>query len=292
MSLGTATVSDSFTRPAPLINYGSAYTSESFGPQSESTLPAAAYPIAGTVAGISEEEHREIDQAILDRSDRARRIEQLADYVDTIHPDRLVQVAETIATGALYTAGPPTPPREPAAIVRTTPVGEPEWIASVDEIAGTPQPDILPIESRPEPMADLTDLLGYVGQAANIYQQFQSPPPAQNLNATEYPGSWQDWLDGPTDLLEPTAAPPVTSIPTGGNVAAPYAGGCISQRDRRIAAASGVSPEAVDRVLHYARQGRRRRRRMLTKSDLGDIAAARAVMSASDFKVWLAKATR
>ncbi len=261
------------------------------------SIPAAAH--SRPVEGISEAEHAEIDAAAAEIIRRTERVEQLEQFVGTIHPDRLLDIAGNIAHGRV--AGPPLPdgfptvaaPEEASAPnVFATPVGRPEWIASVDEAPWQAQPDPFSAEPEGKPMADLTDILGFVGQAANIYQQFQDPPPVQNLNAQQYPGSWQDWLDGPTDLLEPSPTP-TTSLPNGGAVATPYAGGCISQRDRNIAAASGVSPEAVDRVLHFARQGRRRRRRMLTKSDIGDISTMRQILGGGEaFKVWLAKATR
>ena len=66
--------------------------------------------------------------------------------------------------------------------------------------------------------------------------------------------------------------------------------GCISQRDREIAARAGVPAEVVDRVLAAARHGRRRRRTIITKSDIRGIAAAKQVLGNGEaFKLWLAK---
>jgi len=68
--------------------------------------------------------------------------------------------------------------------------------------------------------------------------------------------------------------------------------GCISQRDIDIAAATGASPELVDVILKLGRRNRRRKR-MLTKSDIGDISTMRQILGGGEaFKVWLAKATR
>ncbi len=299
VSLGTAELADAFAPVERLVNYGAVYDRESFGPSDSPSVPAEAYLVSQSLGGISEAEHREIDAAAAEHAARAERVEQLEEFVGTIHPDRLLDIAGNIAHGRY--AGPPEPPvdlfeatpqEEPAPEVFTTPVGRPEWIGSVDEAPWEAQPNPFPTESIGETMAALTAILGYVGTAANIYQSFQQP--AAPTQAPTY-NPVLDWLDGPTDLFRPDLAPanPVTSLPSGGSVATPYAGGCISQRDRRIAAASGVTPEAVDRVLHYARQGRRRRRRMLTKSDIGDISTMKSILGGGEaFKVWLAKATR
>jgi len=68
--------------------------------------------------------------------------------------------------------------------------------------------------------------------------------------------------------------------------------GCISQRDIDIAAATGTTPELVDVILKLGRRNRRRKR-MLTKSDIGDISTMRQILGGGEaFKVWLAKATR
>jgi len=257
--------------------------------------------VRAAVVGISEAEHREIDAAAAEQQSRAERVEQLGAYVDTIHPDRLLDIAASISRGDRI--GPPLPPQsvaeapyqeEPAPNIFTTPVGLPEWVGSVDEAPRTPEPDLSPPEPEDEPMAVLTDIMGALAQAGTIYQSFQQQPAPFPAAQAPYQGSWRDWIDGPMDVLAPSGTPPTptTSLP-GGTMALPYAGGCISRRDQEIAAASGLSPEAVDRVLYYARKGRRRRKRMLTKSDIGDISTMRQILGGGKaFDVWLAKATR
>jgi len=270
------------------------------GPPTGSSVRFLQYAAPIVAAGISERENREIDAAIEEQSLRAERIEQLGEFKETIHPDRLLDIAGNIAEGIYATVPPPpriaAPEEVLAPVVQTQPVGRPEWVGSVGEAPWTPEPDTLPPEPGDQSM-DLSSILGAFSTAADIYgtiQTARAPPPQAFVApgpapATPYDNSWQDWVDGPLNFLEPS-----TSIPSaGGTVPQAYSGGCISQRDRRIAAASGVSPEAVDRVLHYARQGRRRRRRMLTKSDVGDISTMKAILGNGEaFKLWLAKATR
>jgi len=96
-------------------------------------------------------------------------------------------------------------------------------------------------------------------------------------------------------MILPPYVNPETRRPALG--VAPSAGGgipvgCISQRDIDIAAAAGTTPELVDLVLKLARRNKRRRR-MLTKSDIGDISTMRQILGGGEaFKLWLAKATR
>jgi len=104
----------------------------------------------------------------------------------------------------------------------------------------------------------------------------------------------------PTRMAPPA---PLTIAPTGATPRAlpPYLNeqtrrvttvGCISQRDIDIAAAAGTSPEMVDLVLRLGRRNRRRKR-MLTKSDIGDISTMRQILGGGKaFELWLAKATR
>jgi len=100
---------------------------------------------------------------------------------------------------------------------------------------------------------------------------------------------------GPADTLPPYVNP-TTRVSTTNVVPITTAGrvpvGCISQRDIQIAAAAGTSPEMVDLILKLGRRNRRRRR-MLTKSDIGDISTMRQILGNGEaFKLWLAKATR
>lgn len=239
--------------------------------------------------GISPAEHAEIDAEIEARAVRAQRVEQLGEYKESIHPDLLMQTAAAFASGEIV--GPPKPPpTQDLANIFTQPVGQAVPVGNMVPAARAPEPNIS--QDRPEEQSmDLSTILGGLSSAAQVYstvQQARQPAfqPVQQLAPTNpYNNSWQDWLDGPTDWLAPNAP---TSLPNAGGPV-----GCISKRDVEIAQRAGVDPATVDRVLAAARHGRRRRRRMLTKSDLGDIAAAKSIMgNGENFKVWLAKATR
>ena len=116
----------------------------------------------------------------------------------------------------------------------------------------------------------LPDLIGGITEAW-AGREFNTPPPIEMV--------------GPP--LPPGYTPPPNQIPT---LPAGGAVGCISQRDVAIAQAAGTSPEMVDRVLALARRGRRRRRRLVTQSDLKDIAAMKQVLGGGKaFETWLAK---
>lgn len=92
--------------------------------------------------------------------------------------------------------------------------------------------------------------------------------------------------------LPPYINPQTRVTPTNVTPMRTTAVGCISQRDIDIAAATGTTPELVDVILKLGRRNRRRKR-MLTKSDIGDISTMRQILGGGEaFKVWLAKATR
>ena len=116
----------------------------------------------------------------------------------------------------------------------------------------------------------LPDLVGGIAEAW-AGREFATPPPSEVV--------------GPP--LPPGYVPPANQIPT---LTGGQAVGCISQRDVAIAQMAGTSPEMVDRVLAIARRGRRRRRRLVTQSDLRDIAAMKQVIGGGKaFETWLAK---
>lgn len=292
MSLGTVTLDASpFPTPPSLINYGTAYGPGSFGPRSSDarySVPIA--EVARAVGGISEAEHREIDAAAAEQADRAERVEQLSEYVGTIHPDTLLAAANRIAEGVFQGPPPPPPTIGPPVVFEAPPVA-----ARPPSVAAAPrsvESDLRSVESGEEPMANLTDLWGALGNIGTAYVQARyTPQPQQAIfqqTAADYPGSVQDWLDGPLNVLAPdepaqAVIPPAIS---GGLRTV----GCISQRDIEIAARAGVTPETVDVVLAASRYGRRRRRSLVTKSDIRGIAAMKQVLGGGEaFKLWLAK---
>jgi len=127
--------------------------------------------------------------------------------------------------------------------------------------------------SADAPLTSIPDLLG--GLASTYLTSAVSSPAAAQLPP----------YINPSTQVSATNIVPITagSRPTVG---------CISQRDIQIAAAAGTSPEMVDLILKLGRRNRRRRR-MLTKSDIGDISTMRQILGNGEaFKLWLAKATR
>lgn len=257
---------------------------------------------------ISPAEHREIDAAAAEQASRAERIEHLGEYVDTIHPDRLLEIADNIAAGRRQ--GPPASLPMPGLPVREEPYTEARTEEGATNVYPLPQgvpnftrrsldtpariePDLLPPEPEDEPMADLSGLFGNI--ASGVAGNFFDTSPGWDYGFDDLAGDVIDYFNDPVGP-QPGQQPrqPTTSLPsTGGTRMGPYNGGCISERDRRISQLSGVSAESVDRVLHYARQGRKRRKRMLTKSDIGDISTMKSILGGGEaFKMWLARATR
>lgn len=113
-----------------------------------------------------------------------------------------------------------------------------------------------------------------------VGQYFGQPMGPTNLGAANLP-----------PYINPSTQVSATNVVPIGTAGRPTVG-CISQRDIQIAAAAGTSPEMVDLILKLGRRNRRRRR-MLTKSDIGDISTMRQILGNGEaFKLWLAKATR
>ena len=180
---------------------------------------------------------------------------------------------------------------------------DPETGFGDDSASGPLESDIDSDQPEEEQMGWLDELVGAVveGIGGSLDADPNTPGIFQNVGQSlpDIVGSYfVDTPSGPVAVPPPGGGvPPAVSgnLPTqgvtsigGGTV------GCISQRDVRIASAVGVTPATVDAVLAEARKGRRRRRRMLTKSDVGDISTMAALLGKNTdaFKTWLAKATR
>lgn len=279
------------TPPGPLTQFD--LLSMGYAPPGYSNPQPALEPV-----GISEAENLEIDLEIERQADIVERVRLLGEYTDTIQPDRLMQVAEQIISGEVV-GPPPAPPPTPdlAAIVPTPTVERGEFFTDLPEAPRQVEPDLYEAQLEEEPMGlDLSGIArGIVGGAAQSF--------VQDLNwdygFDDALGDIVDYYTAPAPTPIPAPSPQPRGIPpplANGSALpmAAYGGGCISNRDRAIAAASGSSPEMVDRVLHYARQGRHRRKRMLTKGDIGDISTMAALLGKNSdaFKTWLAKATR
>lgn len=173
--------------------------------------------------------------------------------------------------GVVPSETPPTP--EPTAQplpeegsrVSIGPTGIPDFLPGIDPTTGQAEPDLSNPEFEGEPMADLSNILGTLGRA--IGGSLDSDP------AT--PGIFGGGLG--------------TSLPDIIGAFAGTVGTPPTPRDTQVAAATGSTPQQVATVRKLCRS-RRRRRRMLTKSDIADITTMAAILGKSSeaFKTWLA----
>lgn len=161
---------------------------------------------------------------------------------------------------------PPLDEEEPTGEVRTQPVGRPGWIGGVAEAPWEEQSDLSETESNEEPMADLSDIFGAIGDRIVGSLDFDPRTPGIFGSDTSLPDIVGGFV-GPG--LTPPATQPPRSTPVQVNI------------DPRTGAVTRCQP-------------RRRRRRLLTKSDVADISTMAALLgkNSESFKVWLAKATR
>ena len=171
-------------------------------------------------------------------------------------------------------------------------VGQPDFLpgSGTDvELGGGTQPLI------PDPgsgigettMADLGDILGNVGAVlgrigGTIDFDPSTPGIFDDVTGPSLPDIIGGFVGGGLDPVTPS---PTVTTPRAPTVATT----CISQADSRIAAATGVSAAQVAQIRTLSR-GRRRRRRMLTKSDVADISTMASLLGKSSeaFKTWLA----
>ena len=235
----------------------------------------------------------------------------------------LVDRASILARYPTYTLGPESDPvfiltdapgqvSTPTVVLEAKPppllgvVGAPQPSTVRDPVtaARTPQSNGRSREFGEQPMGWLESTLGFGAsflnaQQPSIYENIgllgsatsATLPSVLGGIASQYfnqpatpPASTLPPYVNPTTQVSATNVTPITSrgIPVG----------CISQRDIDIAAAAGTSPEMVDLILKLGRRNRRRKR-MLTKSDIGDISVMRQMLGNGEaFKLWLAKATR
>ena len=159
-------------------------------------------------------------------------------------------------------------PGESAVNVRAPYIGPPVFLGSLGETPGEIQPD--PYEARLEeqPMADLSDIFGAIGDRIVGSLDFDPATPGIFGGTSTATSSLPDIIGRFSDSdvggdLTPRSTPVQVNI------------------DPRTGRVSKCAP-------------RRRRRRLLTKSDIADISTMAALLgkNSESFKVWLAKATR
>lgn len=204
--------------------------------------------------------------------------ELLEEYVETLPPEapaRRIPVAPVIP----LPVAPRTPKRtEPPADPELTRVPTRALIETIDDMAPAPRPDEPdPYEAQPEeqPMADLSDIFGAIGD--RIVGSLDFDP--------RTPGIFGGLGTSLPDIV--ASGWPVEVKPT----PIPGTGGPV--QDVVVAHQTGTTPQQVAAIKHMCKP-RRRRRRMLTKSDVADISTMAALLgkNSESFKTWLAKATR
>ena len=247
------------------------------------TAAALADPFPELEPGqISDAEMEQIDQVVEDEYEAARPVVEattaeiisfldardsiLSRYgwsIEDLPPEQNPVLIPLDAAEEIPIESEPTAESEPVDVLPPLAITDLPSGPDPGEAPWSVEPDLDSDQPEDQSM-DLSSLLGGVTQAATAYYGYRAQRDAQRLQQAPYQGSWQDWLDGPTDWLEPSA--PQTP-PVGGRV--------IPRR-----------PGAPCR--------RRRRRRMLTKSDIADISTMASILGKNSeaFKTWLAKATR
>lgn len=160
-----------------------------------------------------------------------------------------------------------TKPEEPPVVVRTPSIGPPVFLGNLDEVTGAVEPDSRQDRFEEPEMADLSDIFGALGDAV-----------VRGIGGS---------LD--FDPSTPGIIPGVSSLPD--LIGGQFAGPGVSQPTPRSTPVQVNIDPVTGRVTHCKR---RRRRRLLTKSDIADISTMAALLgkNSESFKVWLAKATR
>lgn len=223
---------------------------------------------------ISAEEHAEIDAERDRLAAVASRIESLGEYTSTIHPDRLMALAEQFIAGPV---GPPPPPVSVLPVVQTHPVARGPFIPDPRAAPAIPARDAqsdLPDSSTGEnAVANLNAIISTAASLTGLYGQVQA-------------------IRNPVGGLQP-AMMAMPAVAAAGRALAPIAGRGVALlrgtgKIAAIAAATGLSMEAVDMILK-AGSPRRRRRKMLTDGDFTAIAKMHALLGNSKaFSTWLA----
>ncbi len=282
-----------FNQPAPLAGapeFGvlgpTGFSPPTWEPPDERRVPVpTAIEPPRAHSGISEAEHAEIDQKIEEQAATAAQIALLGEYVDTIHPDRLVAIGSALAAGERQ--GPPPPPQTADVIplpVQTHPIGAPGPF--MPDIVAAPRPPEPRIPDSPpgEDMNLSAVLAGAAGlvSAAGAYRAAGQTPTAP-------------WPVNPAPQIYGASVQPAAMIPAvvGGAgralaTVAPRINAAKWAKAAAVAAATGLGLEAV-LAIWDEKPTRRRRRRMLTQSDFADIAKMNGLLgNGKAFTTWLA----
>ena len=216
-------------------------------------------------------------------------------------------------------------PIRPAPVVKPHPIERTQPVVLSDPPTGPTKPDPAGTTDEESGM-NLSDILGGITQVAKTYagvKQIIDPPKIQYVPAPPT-------QPAPTNTFRwgfpPPAPTPAPQVPSGGSTWVGYqpaffddgifSGGawdaitdyfdttevttlnapnpyCLTKKQIAAAQAAGMSPEQAA-LFAKASRSRRRRRRMLTKSDVADISTMAALLGKGSeaFKTWLAGANR
>lgn len=164
----------------------------------------------------------------------------------------------------------PKPPLD-TPVVQTPAIGPPVFLGDLAEVTGEVEPDPRPDRFEEEPMADLSDIFGALGDVVvgGIRGSLDADPRTPGIFGDIFGPSLPDLVGDAFRGATPQTTPAPRSTPVQVNI------------DPVTGAVTRCKP-------------RRRRRRLLTKSDIADISTMAALLgkNSESFKVWLAKATR
>jgi len=232
-------------------------------------------------------------------ADRASILARYPGYVAGAESDPFFIISDAPEFGAVSS---PFEEKSPPPLLQD--VGQTNTVAvtGVGSVTRLPKPSGGNSELGGQPMGWLDTAYAFGGsflnaQQPSIYENIGLLGGATAATLPGVLGGIAGQYFGQSNIASPAPLPPYLN-PTTATTSVPVASirstavGCISQRDIDIAAAAGTSPEMVDLILKLGRRNRRRKR-MLTKSDIGDISTMRQILGGGEaFKVWLAKATR
>lgn len=246
----------------------------------------------------------------------------------SIPPSEMAEIDEAIRSGtALYV--PPLPSREAFSraaeivisgeapplptVLQSPPTGSNQSNIAAATPGSTGYDAVQGGFGASEDPLNLSSILGGITDIAQTYAAVRtviSPPPVQYaLPSAAPPPVYQQLAPTPaaaiarTAQYTPTALPIQTAafplaLPAVGGAVATLGAGAMSLfssvgKIAGIAAATGLGTDMIAGILE-AGKPKRRRRRMLTKSDTADIATMAALLGkgSESFKTWLAIATR
>lgn len=193
-------------------------------------------------------------------------------------------------------------------VVEIPDVGEPDFIPDPGTpavVTTSPQPGGPTVTTGGFSVADLSGIGNILAGVSGIIGSLDGDPSTPGIfggavgpSLPDIIGSVANIFDGSTGTATvpaPVDLTPTPDIDESTGVGAVAGTAVVTRRDASVAARLGLTPQQVAQARILCKAiGRRRRRRMLTKSDVADISTMAALLgkNSESFKVWLAKATR